>query len=76
MLKLASFKWEAVSIFNIFKNLYILMCRVFSDYDTHETVTCNSHFIYDLDRQRSLQHFLQIEGLPAKYKVLELPSGN
>ena len=76
MLKLASFKWEAVSLFNIFKNLYILMFRVFSDYDTHETVTCNSHFIYDLDRQRSLQHFLQIEGLPAKYKVLELPSGN
>ena len=76
MLKLASFKWEAVSFFNIFKILHILMCRAFSDYDTHETVTCNSHFIYDLDRQRSLQHFLQIEGLPAKYEVLELPSGN
>ena len=76
MLKLASFKWEAVSLFNTFTNLHILMCHLFSDYDTHETVTCNSHFIYDLDRQRSLQHFLQIEGLPAKYKVLELPSGN
>ena len=49
---------------------------IFADYETYETVTCNSHFIYDLDRQRSLQHFIQIEGLPAKYKVLKLPSGN
>merc|ERR1712106_694742 len=49
--------------------------QVGSYYDTNETVTCNSHFIYDLDRQRSLQHFLQIEGLPAKYKEVELPSG-
>ena len=54
-----------------------LTCHViFADYDTHETVTCNSHFIYDLDRQRSLQHFIQIEGLPSKYKEVELPSGD
>ena len=45
------------------------------DYDTHETVTCVSHYIYDRDRQRSLQHFLRIENLPAKYKVMDLPSG-
>jgi len=49
--------------------------QVGSYYDTHETVTCNSHFIYDLDRQRSLQHFIQIEGLPAQYKKVNLPSG-
>merc|ERR1719187_1958347 len=48
--------------------------QVGSYYDTHETVTCNSHFIYDLDRQRSLQHFIQIEGLPAQYKKVNLPS--
>ena len=48
---------------------------MFLDYDTHETVTCNSHYIYDLDRQRSLQHFLEIEGLPARFKEVELPSG-
>ena len=60
-----------------------LLCFIFvtfpvicADYDTQETVTCNSHFIYDLDRQRSLQHFIQIEGLPAKYKEVELPSGD
>lgn len=49
--------------------------QVGSYYDTHETVTCNSHFIYDLDRQRSLQHFLQIEGLPPNFKEVKLPSG-
>ena len=42
--------------------------KLLSDYDTHETVTCVSHYIYDRDRQRSLQHFLRIEGLPAKFK--------
>ena len=45
------------------------------DYDTHETVTCVSHYIYDSERQRSLQHFLRIEGLPAKFKQVDLPSG-
>jgi len=49
--------------------------QVGSYYDTHETVTCSSFFIYDLDRQRSLQHFIQIERLPEKFKVLTLPSG-
>ena len=46
--------------------------QLLSDYDTHETVTCVSHYIYDRDRQRSLQHFLRIEGLPAKFK--QVPS--
>jgi len=49
--------------------------QVGSYYDTHETVTCSSFFIYDLERQRSLQHFIQIERLPDDFKVLELPSG-
>jgi len=49
--------------------------QVGSYYDTHETVTCTSHYIYDSDRQRSLQHFLRIESLPAKFKQVDLPSG-
>ena len=52
----------------------MIMVRVV-DYDTHETVTCTSHYIYDLERQRSLQHFLQIEKLPAKFKQVAIPSG-
>ena len=48
---------------------------LFADYDTHETVTCESHYIYDSERQRSLQHFLRIEGLPAQFKQVTLPSG-
>ena len=73
MLRHVSFKLGAVSslltLTRPTKDLFV-------DYDTHETVTCNSHFIYDLDRQRSLQHFLQIEGLPSNFKEVELPSGN
>ena len=42
---------------------------------TFQNILCGSHYIYDRDRQRSLQHFLRIENLPAKYKVMDLPSG-
>ena len=42
-------------------NYFMINC--FLDYDTHETVTCTSHYIYDSDRQRSLQHFLRISDL-------------
>jgi len=49
--------------------------QVGSYYDTYETVTCKSHFIYDASRQRSLQHFIQIEDLPPQYKSVHLPSG-
>ena len=42
-------------------NYFMINC--FLDYDTHETVTCTSHYIYDSDRQRSLQHFLRINDL-------------
>ncbi|XP_023330425.1 gamma-aminobutyric acid receptor subunit alpha-2-like [Eurytemora carolleeae] len=49
--------------------------QVGSYYDTYETVTCNSHFIYDAERQRSLQHFIQIEDIPEKYRSVRLPSG-
>ena len=50
--------------------------KLLSDYDTHETVTCVSHYIYDRDRQRSLQHFLRIEGLPAKFKQVLIRAVN
>ena len=46
------------------------------DYDTQETVTCKAHFIYDQDRQRNLQHFLQIEDLPECFHKVDIPSGN
>ena len=52
-----------------------MIIQLFPDYDTHETVTCTSHYIYDADRQRSLQHFLRIESLPARFTQVELPSG-
>ena len=55
---------------NILKNVFNIL-----DYDTYETVTCNSHFIYDAERQRSLQHFIQIEDIPEKYRSVRLPSG-
>ena len=46
-----------------------------ADYDTQDTVTCKAHTIYDQDRQRSLQHFLQIEDLPECFHTVEIPSG-
>ena len=46
-----------------------------ADYDTIETVTCKSHYIHDEERQRSLQHFIQIEDLPEKFTKVNLPSG-
>ena len=46
------------------------------DYDTQETVTCKAHFIYDQDRQRNLQHFLQLEDLPECFHTVDIPSGS
>ena len=46
-----------------------------SDYDTQEVVMCKSRFIYDENRQRSLQHLIQIEELPMYFKTVHLPSG-
>ena len=57
------------------KKNYFKVFILFLDYDTYETVTCNSHFIYDAERQRSLQHFIQIEDIPEKYRSVRLPSG-
>ena len=45
------------------------------DYDTNETVTCQSYFLYDEERQRSLQHYIHIGHLPAVYNEVVLPSG-
>ena len=67
-----------------------------ADYDTIETVTCHSYYIYNpvnrqrsfflekcvsqisdfQERQRSLQHFIQIEDLPEHFSVVTLPSGS
>jgi len=54
------------------------MCQfqVGSYYDTIETVICNSTFLYNEERQRSLQHFIHLEDLPEKYKIVDLPSGH
>jgi len=49
--------------------------QVGSYYDTQEVVKCNAHFIYDENRQRSLQHLIQIEQLPSHFKTVHLPSG-
>jgi len=49
--------------------------QVGSYYDTQETVTCKAQFIYDQERQRSLQHFLQIEDLPECFHTVDIPSG-
>ena len=49
--------------------------KSYLDYDTNETVTCQSFFLYDEERQRSLQHYIQISNLPAYYKKVILPSG-
>ena len=45
------------------------------DYDTNETVTCQSYFLYDEERQRSLQHYIHIGHLPPVYNEVILPSG-
>ena len=37
---------------------------------------CSSKFLYNAKRQRNLQHYIQIENLPEKYKVVDLPSGH
>merc|ERR1719245_2845961 len=49
--------------------------QVGSYYDTQEVVMCKAHFIYDENRQRSLQHLIQIEELPSRFKTVRLPSG-
>jgi len=49
--------------------------QVGSYYDTQEVVMCKAHFIYDENRQRSLQHLIQIEELPDYFKTVHLPSG-
>ena len=46
-----------------------------ADYDTEETVTCSAFFIYDKERQRSLQHFIQIENLPDSFDTVIITSG-
>jgi len=50
--------------------------QVGSYYDTIDTVICSSKFLYNAKRQRNLQHYIQIENLPEKYKVVDLPSGH
>ena len=72
MLTLVISKLEAVIYFSC---QFFTFKKINSDYDTHETVTCSSFFIYDLERQRNLQHFIKIEELPTEFRILKLPSG-
>ena len=39
-------------------------------------MVCTSTFLYNAKRQRSLQHFIQIQPLPEQFKVVDLPSGD
>ena len=71
MLMRVSFKLEAVS----FQYINQGVSNDLSDYDTEEVVMCKAHFIYDVHRQRSLQHLIQIEELPSHFKTVRLPSG-
>ena len=66
-----SFKSEAVSYSLLFQTFYPNSV----DYDTIETVICSSKFLYNSERQRNLQHFIEIEELPLQYGVVDLPSG-
>ena len=70
-----SSKLEAVSIQNSWKSIISQYVSNVSDYDTEEVVMCKAHFIYDVHRQRSLQHLIQIEELPSHFKTVRLPSG-
>ena len=38
-------------------------------------MTCSSKFLYNSERQRNLQHFIEIEELPLQYGIVDLPSG-
>ena len=69
-----SFKSEAVS-YSIISNANSTSYPDSVDYDTVETVTCSSKFLYNSMRQRSLQHFIEIEELPLQYGIVDLPSG-
>ena len=69
-----SFKSEAVS-YSIISNANSTSYPDSVDYDTVETVTCSSKFLYNSMRQRSLQHFIEIEELPLKFGIVDLPSG-
>lgn len=68
-----SFKSEAVSYSLLFRSQTFYPNSV--DYDTIETVICSSKFLYNSERQRNLQHFIEIEELPSQYGVVDLPSG-
>ena len=69
-----SFKSEAVSQ-SIISNSNYTFYPNSPDYDTIETVTCSSKFLYNSERQRNLQHFIEIEELPLQYGIVDLPSG-
>jgi len=50
--------------------------QVGSYYDTNKTVKCNSQYIYDKVRQRSLQHYITFEPLREEHTTVVLPSGS
>ena len=50
--------------------------QIGSYYGTMKTVTCSSYFEFDEERQRSLQHFINILPLASEFETVTLPSGN
>ena len=50
--------------------------QIGSYYGTDKTVICSSHYAFDEERQRSLQHFIKIKQLSAEDQTVILPSGD
>ena len=50
--------------------------QIGSYYGTDKTVTCSEYYEFDKDRQRSLQHFINISDLSAEDRNVSLPSGD
>jgi len=55
---------------------HICPFQIGSYYGTMKTVTCSSYFEFNQERQRSLQHFINITPLESKYENVTLPSGS
>ena len=54
---------------------HICPFQIGSYYGTNKTVTCSSFFSFDDQKQRSLQHYIEIKPLSKEFRTVELPSG-
>ena len=50
--------------------------QIGSYFGTMKTVTCSSYYVFDEERQRSLQYFTSITELSEQHQNVTLPSGN